>query len=96
MKAGLYKQLFIYASLALLLIPMTVCGEDATTDSIKIDRHWIYIYQLDDISTFEVNEYFYINNTGETSFNDSIDIWVQNNSIIAAECCNYIYDMAVV
>lgn len=90
MKTLLQKKIFIFASLVLLLIPINAIGEDNTTISpIKIDRHWIYIYQQDDFKTFEINEYFYINNTGETTFNDSFFIWIQNNSIIGADCCNY-------
>ncbi|UCE38495.1 MAG: hypothetical protein JSW00_04500, partial [Thermoplasmata archaeon] len=61
---------------------------------IKIDRHWIYVFQQDDLKTLEVNEYFYINNTGEVIFNDSLLIWILDNSIIAADCCNYTPNMA--
>jgi hypothetical protein len=94
MKSRLRKQIFFYASIALLLVSITVIGEEVPNNSIKIDRHWIYIFQLDDLKTFEVNEYFFINNTGKSSFNDSINIWIQNNSFIAADCCNYTSNMA--
>ncbi len=94
MKAWLCKPIFLCALLTLLLIPTTAIGEDITTNPIKIDRHWIYIFQQDDLKTFEINEYFYINNTGKTTFNDSLYIWVQNNSIIAADCCNGTPNMA--
>ena len=95
MKKCLRKQMFISALLALLLIPTNAVGEDTTKSSpIKIDRHWIYILQLDDLKTFEINEYFYINNTGETAFNDTFYIWIQNNSIISADSCNYTTNMA--
>ena len=95
MKTWLHKQIFIFALLALLLTPINAVGEDDTTISpIKIDRHWIYIYQQNDYKTFEINEYLYVNNTGETTFNDSFYIWIQNNSIIGADCCNYNPDIA--
>jgi hypothetical protein len=94
MKVRLYKKILICSFLVLIFIPIAVNGENIETGSIKIDGHWIYIFQLDDLKTFEVNEYLYINNTGETTFNDSIYIWIQNNSNIAAECCNYTSNMA--
>ncbi|EMR75527.1 hypothetical protein MBGDF03_00497 [Thermoplasmatales archaeon SCGC AB-540-F20] len=95
MKAWLCKQIFIGALLTLLLIPTTAIGEDVTTISpIKTDEHWIYIVQQDDLKTFEVKEYFYINNTGEAIFNDSLYMWIQNNSIIVADCCNDTPNMA--
>jgi len=95
MKTWYHKQIFICAFLALILIPINSVGEDNTTTShIKIDKHWIYIYQQNDLKTFEINEYFYINNTGETSFNDSFYIWIQNNSIIESDCCNHNTNMA--
>jgi hypothetical protein len=90
----LYRQFFICALLTLLLIPTTSIGENTTTGPIKIDRHLIYIFQQDDLKTFYVNEYFIINNTGKSPFNDSFYIWIQNNSIISAECCNYTLNMA--
>lgn len=71
-------------------------GEDIeTSSSIEIDRHWIYLVQQDDITTFEVNEYFYINNTGETEYNGSLAVWIQNNSVIVADPCNDIPDMVI-
>lgn len=95
MKAWLCKQIFIGVLLTLILIPTTAIGEDITISSpIKIDRHWIYILQQDDLKTFEVSEYFFINNTGEAAFNDSFYMWIQDNSIIAADCCNGIPNMA--
>lgn len=94
MKVWLCKQILICMFLVLLLIPSAVYGENITTSSIKIDGHWIYIFQLDDLNTFEVNEYLHINNTGETTFNDTFKIWIQNNSNIASDCCNYISNMA--
>jgi hypothetical protein len=93
-KNRLFKQLLIGALLILLLIPTTSVGENTTTDSIKIDGHLIYIFQQDDLRTFYVNEYFIINNTGKSAFNDSFYIWIQNNSIILADCCNYTLNMA--
>jgi len=94
MKTWLCKKLFIYAFLVILLLPTTVNGEDAVNSSIKVDRHWIYVFQLDELDMFEVIENFFINNTGKTMFNDSLHIWIQNNSVIAADCCNYTFDMA--
>jgi hypothetical protein len=58
-----------------------------STDSIKIDGHWIYIFQQDDIRTFRIDEYFFINNTGTTFFNDSIGVWIQNDSSILTDFC---------
>lgn len=76
--------------LILLIIPTIAVGEDIASDNpLKIDRHWIYIFQQDDLNSFEVNEYFYVNNTGITSYNKSLGIWVQNNSYIEAGCCNF-------
>jgi len=94
MKVRIYKQILICSLLLLFLIPTAVNGVNIDTDSIKIDSHWIYIFQLDDLKTFEVNEYLYINNTGETAFNNSFYVWIQNNSNIASECCNYTSNMA--
>jgi len=95
MKRWLCKQIFIFSILALLLTSFNSVGEDNTKITpFKIDRHWIYISQQDDFKTFEINEYFYVNNTGETTFNGSFCIWIQNNSIIGAECCNYHPNMA--
>ncbi len=76
------------------MIPTTSIGENITVGSINIDRHWIYIFQQDDLKTFYVDEYFIINNTGKSVFNNSINIWIQNNSIISAKCCNYTLNMA--
>jgi hypothetical protein len=94
MKLQSYKKIIICSILILFFIPTAVNGENIETGSINIDGHWIYIFQLDDLKTFEVNEYLYINNTGETAFNDSFYIWIQNNSNIASECCNYTSNMA--
>jgi len=80
--------------LLLLLIPTAVDGENIENNSIKIDGHWIYIFQMDNSNTFEVTEYLYINNTGETPFNDSFYIWIKNNSNIESEYCNHIPNMA--
>jgi hypothetical protein len=94
MKLKLYKKILICSILVLIFNPVIVNGENIETGSIKIDSHWFYIFQLDDLITFEVNEYLYINNTGTTAFNDSFFIWIQNNSIISSECCNYTSNMA--
>ena len=95
MKAWLCKQIFVGVLLTLILIPATAIGEDiATISPIKINRHWIYIVQQDDLKTFEVNEYFYINNTGEATFNDSFYMWIQDSNIIVADCCNGTPNMA--
>ena len=96
MKTQLCKKIFIGALLILLLIPTVAIGEDVETDSpIKIDRHWMYLAQQEDLKTFEVNEYFYINNTGDATYNDSLSIWIQNNSVIAADHCNDIPNMII-
>ena len=95
MKAWLCKQIFIGALLILILIPTTTIGEDITTiNPIKTDEHWIYLFQQDDLKTFEVKEYFYINNTGKALYNGSLSIWIQNNSNIVADCCNGTPNMA--
>jgi hypothetical protein len=94
MKLKLYKKILICSILVLFFIPVSVNGENIETGSIKIDSHWFYIFQLDDLKTFEVNEYIYINNTGTKAFNDSFFIWIQNNSIISSECCNFTSNMA--
>ena len=94
MNVRVYKQIFIFTIIALILTPLTALGENIETDSIELDRHWIYLYQQDDLKTFEVNEYFLINNTGETVFNGSILISIQNNSIIAEKYCNGTLNMA--
>ena len=95
MKIIVQKKIIIFATLFLLLFPVNVLGEDnSTISSIEIDRHWIYIYQQDDFDTFEINEYFFINNTGDTNFNESFYMWIQNNSIIGTDCCDYNPNMA--
>lgn len=94
MKLKFTKQIFIITTIALLLIPTISQAEEIKTDSIKIDRHWIYLFQQDNLRTFEIREYFLINNTGEAVFNDSILISIQNNSIISQDCCNYTLNMA--
>jgi hypothetical protein len=95
MKTRFCKQIFIGALLALLFIPTTTIGEDIDINSpIKIDRHWIYILQQDDSNIFEVSEYFFINNTGESTYNDSFYLWIQNNSIIGTTYCNNTPNMA--
>ncbi len=94
MKVWLYKQILVFSFLVLFFIPTAVYGEDIETGSIKIDGHLISIFQLDDLKTFDVKEYLYINNTGTTAFNDSFFIGIQNNSNIASECCNFKSNMA--
>jgi uncharacterized membrane protein len=94
MKFKLYKKIIICSILILFFIPVSVNGENIETGSIKIDSHWFYIFQLDDLKTFQVNEYLNINNTGIKAFNDSFFIWIQNKSIISSECCNYTSNMA--
>ena len=88
------KQIFIFTLIALLLIPTLIKAEDIESNFIEIDRHWIYLFQQDDLKTFEINEYFLLNNTGEDIFNGSIWFHIQNNSIITEECFNGTLNMA--
>ena len=82
----IFNYLIVFSTFFLLLAPLIVNGEDALSSSpLKIDRHWIYIFQLDNYKTLEVNEYFYINNTGFSPYNKSLNIWIQNNSFIYLE-----------
>ena len=94
MKIRLHKKLLICLFLVLFFLPTAVNGQNIETGPIKIDGHFITIFQLDELKTFEVNEYLLLNNTGDAVFNDSFYIWIQNNSNIAAKCCNYTSNMA--
>ena len=86
MKARISKLIFIVALFSMLIFSYSISAED-TTGSIKIDGHWIYVFQQDDIRTFRIDEYFFINNTGATLFNESISIWIQNDSSILTDFC---------
>jgi len=95
MKILIFRYLIILNVLFLLVIPTIVIGEDIPSSiQLKIDRRWIYIFQFDDYKTLEVNEYFYVNNTGNSSYDKSLNIWIQNNSIISANCCNFTPNLA--
>jgi hypothetical protein len=96
MKKWLNKQILIFLLIALLLIPQISIAEDdiVPNGSIKIDNHVIYIYQKNDLKTLEIEEYYYINNTGNTSFNNTFNIWIPNNGSILAFCCDDTSNMA--
>ena len=87
MKTRILKFIFIFTLFSILLFSYTISAEDVT-GSIKIDGHWIYVFQQDDIRTFRIDEYFFINNTGTNLFNDSIGIWIQNDSSILNDFCD--------
>jgi hypothetical protein len=66
----------------------------ADTAQVKVDIHWIDVYQRDTGNILEVDEYFFINNTGMKTFDDDIDIWLHSNSKIIAKCCGNAPEMA--
>jgi len=94
MKLQLYKKILISSFFVIIFFPTVINGENIETSSIHVDEHRFIIYQLDDLKTFEVQELFYINNTRNATFNDSISIWIQNNSIISTHLCNHTLNMA--
>lgn len=89
MKIWFARLIFFISLLNLIFVALPVNAEDINflSSKIKIDGHWIYAFQQDDIKTFRIDEYFFINNTGDSVFNDSIYIWIQNNSFILDNIC---------
>ena len=90
MKTTLFKKIFITSLISLFFITQISTGEDVviSDSSIKIDKLTIGIVQKADIKTFKIDQLFYINNTGNDSFNGSFYIWIPDNSNIIAYCCN--------
>jgi hypothetical protein len=96
MKIWINKQILIISIIALFLIPQVSIAEDVSVHdgSIKIDNHLIYVYQKNDLKTVEIEEFYYINNTGNTSFNNSFYAWIPDNGSIIAYCCDDTPNMA--
>ncbi len=89
MKAKVFSLIFTVILLSQLMVAQPSVGEDVSIppNPIKIDEHWIDVFQDDDAKNLEIVEYMFINNTGDVPFNDDIYIWLQKNSNIKAECC---------
>lgn len=96
MKTRLYKLIFLFSLLILIMTSQVSFGEslDISPNSIKIDKLIVEIGQKADIKTFKINQLFYINNTGNNPFNDTFYIWVPDDCKIIADCCNETPNMA--
>jgi hypothetical protein len=68
--------------------------EDIAEGPIVVDEHWIDIFQQVDKTTLEIDEYFFINNTGEEPFSGDFYIWLEGGSEIIAKCCGNTPNMA--
>jgi hypothetical protein len=79
----------------LLLAPYSKGDLENLADGpIEVDEHWIDIFQQNDKGTLNVDEYFFINNTGDEPFSGDIYIWLDEGSEIIAKCCGNAPSMA--
>ena len=78
MKSKLYTYIIVVFLFSLFLMSKASIGVniDTSTSSIKVDKLTIDIVQKADINTFKIDQFYYINNTGDDFFNDSFYIWV--------------------
>jgi hypothetical protein len=61
---------------------------------IMVDEHWIDIFQQADKNTLGIDEFIFINNTGDEPFSGDIYIWVDDDAEIIAKCCGNAPNMA--
>jgi hypothetical protein len=96
MKSNIYFKILLICFLILNILSTISYGSyiDNNPNNISIDRYLIDIFQHSDLKTFQINQYFYINNSGNSSFNGSFYLWLPNNSIIISDCCSGIQNMA--
>ncbi|MEE9151652.1 MAG: hypothetical protein V3U20_07455 [Thermoplasmata archaeon] len=96
MKTKVLTLVFTVILLSHLAVAQFSEGEDTSIppNPIKIDEYWIDVFQSDDAKTLEIEEYFFVNNTGDEPLNDDFYIWIQKNGDIKAECCGGAANMA--
>ncbi len=96
MKSRLFFQKLLIGLLILILSSNLLLGKDEINypNSLTIDRYLLDIFQQSDLKTFKINQYFYINNTGNSSFNDTFYLWLPKNSKIISDCCGGSPNMA--
>jgi len=90
MKSKLYTYIIVVFLFSLFLMSKASIGVniDTSTSSIKVDKLTIDIVQKADINTFKIDQFYYINNTGDDFFNDSFYIWVPDDCNIISDCCD--------
>jgi hypothetical protein len=68
--------------------------ENLADGPIVVDEHWIDVFQQADKSTLDIDEYLFINNTGDEPYSGDFYIWVDDGSDIIAKCCGNAPNMA--
>jgi hypothetical protein len=68
--------------------------ENLAEGPIVVDEHWIDVLQLEDKSTLAIDEFLFINNTGDKPFSGDFYIWLDRGSEIMAKCCGNAPNMA--
>jgi biopolymer transport protein ExbD len=68
--------------------------EDIAEGPIVVDEHWVDVIQREDKTTLEVDEFFFINNTGTEPYSGDFYLWLDDKSEIIAKCCGNAPNMA--
>lgn len=93
MRTGVCLLVILLISMSLPATSTADNGYQIPTNDIRIDEHWMDIFQSDDRSELEVIEYIFYNNTGNDIFNGSLYSWIPDGALIRSTCCGNAPDM---
>jgi hypothetical protein len=60
-------------------------GPSIPTNGLKVEERFIYVYQNDDRTTFQVDELIFFNNSGTSTYNGTTYSWIPEGSNVVAD-----------